>query len=287
MIWPIAEVILVMGPVACFGAQNYYKDVELYFDNHPYISFTCVSWFIPGAVLRNGIKKRNKFKPKDIVEGMQDPSLALFRSIDNVVGLKSNRFAEALEKIADEDCPTQASAIFTEITQPSKQIAELVSSVYGFWTLLANNLDVSFRVALAEMGEKHIEKFVCFNPLDKPSRGDISDYQHDECGFSRAKARNELIIVPNIAKNLKKNARRKRNYVKIKKGGSENTGSMVVYPIHHHGKNEVVYCLSVFCTKANYFDEDKRSSYNMIFEKYAKRIVLEHSLILLKDKTNG
>ena len=285
LFWPIAEVLLVGGPTALLASSIYIPKFKGWYDLHPYITAISALWFIPGSVASQVIKKRIASKPKDLGEGINDAVLSLFEAIDNVVGVKSNRFAEATKKFQQNARGGNGSVIFQEITQPDLQIQELVHAVYYFWGMLNHDRDINFRVALARMGRKYIEEFVCFDPQDKPIRGEIRDYQVDECGFSRAKKYKKIIIIPNIAKNLKKNAKHKKYYVVVE--GSDKNGSMIVYPIHHHGLNDIVYCLSVYCNRANYFVDDNHESYKNIFEKFSKRIILEHSLKMLKEQSNG
>ncbi len=207
--------------------------------------------------------------------------MKLFLVLDDVVGSKSERFANYAVSPQSMD----GRSAFLNITKPEIQIEALVNAVYQFFELTKSDKAATFRVALAEMGPKHIEGFFCFNPKDKPSTNSVEEYQKDWCGFSRAKKNREIVIVANIAKEMKKKKTSKA-FVQTKGGSQE--GSMIVYPIIHRGLKEVVYCLSVLCSVPDYFRNTKtqRAYYCDIMEKFGKRIDLEHSLRMIKGRSN-
>jgi hypothetical protein len=208
--------------------------------------------------------------------------MRLFVALDNVVGSKSDRFA----KYAVESPDVEPRSVFCEITQPERQMSCIVDAVYQFFEATKWDKSATFRVALAKMGPKHIEHFVWFDPRDKPPTGRVEDYQKDWCGFTKAKRQKHLLIVSDIARELRKKKRHK-SFADME-GGSR-SGAMIVYPIWHRGTKGIDYCLSVLCSVPEYFqnNERDRAYYADIMDKFAKRIELEHSLHLIKEKVNG
>lgn len=272
--------LFVAGPtsfLACRGDSIHLRD---WFADHTIALYLCHTWPVISLImirLGQGIyqEHRRRTNPND------ETLMKLFLVLDNVVGSKSERFANYAVKSASD-----GKAVFFDITQPEVQIECLVDAAYQFFESTKTDKEATFRVALAEMGAKHIERFFCFNPKDRPPRNGIEEYQKDWSGFTRSKRRRDLLVVSDIAKELCKKPKN-RSFAATKGGPQE--GSMIVYPIVHRGQKEVVYCLSVLCSIRGYFKNSKNQQeyYRDVMERFAKRIELEHSLRLIKRGCNG
>lgn len=235
----------------------------------------CYFWPFVSLIVAELIKQWIKQKKVSVEESLA----TLFKVIDNVVGKKSERFAGFASNYTKE---SPQKDVFSEITQPDLQIEKLAEAVALFFESTKGSQSLSFRVALAEMGNKYIHKFICFYPYDKPITGKLVAYQKDNCGFTKAKKLKKMVLVADISKESQKT--KNRSFVSTP--GRSNIGSMIVYPVFHRGNKEVVYCLSVLCSEPNYFSSDKREFFEDIMSKFATRIELEYSLKLIKEQYN-
>ena len=66
--------------------------------------------------------------------------------------------------------------------------------------------------------------------------------------------------------------------------GDPTSGSIIVFPIRHRGLKEITHCISIYNSQSNYFKKAHREFYDKIMHVFAKRIELEHSLKLIKEK---
>jgi hypothetical protein len=280
IVWPTFLALVVAGPTTLLACRADSDTLKKWFEAHEVSLYLCHMWPVISLMairFGQGIYREHKRRttPSD------GDVMQLLVVLDSVVGSKTDRFATyAVTPSSD------GQAAFFSITKPEVQIDCLVDAAYKFFEMTKSVKEARFRVALAEMGPKYIDKFYAFNPKDRPPRNGIEEYQKDSCGFTRAKKRLDLVLVSDIAKELRKTPK-SRCFTATKGGPQE--GSMIVYPIRHRGLKDVVYCLSVLCSVSGYFKNtgSDKKYYRDVMETFAKRIELEHSLRLIKGRCNG
>lgn len=268
--------IFIAGPVCLVACRKDFAPIDDWFSRHNIVLFSCFFWPALSVIFIRWCKEMGK-KLEDKPISDKRALMTLFHLIDNVVGNKSERFANfaATYKPNGKD-------VFLEITKPELQIDLLIKAVYSFFESIKTSEDDEVRVCLVEMGPKHAKSFMFYEPKDQDPAEDIKAYQNDRCGFTVAKQNKNLLIIEDIQKELKKRRTFDRRYIEVK--GDPNSGSIIIFPIRHRGLKEISYCISIYNSQPNYFKKSYREFYNKIMRVFAKRIELEHSLKLIKGK---
>ncbi|MCK5125313.1 MAG: hypothetical protein KAR42_03565 [candidate division Zixibacteria bacterium] len=270
---------LILGvPPLLFAANSNIPFLKTFFDNHTTLATICIFWPVLYLLFHYFIEI---CKPRVTVDLEQ--LMSLFAAIDYIMGAKIERFGnEAKSILSQQNMPTD-DVIFQKITQPIKQIDKIVEFVWHFFRSRTSDKNIDFRVALARMGEKHIEKYEFFQPMDDGPISTVEDLQNDCCGFSRAKQRGKIIIIPDIQLSAAESGE-KCNFVITSEENKKKVGSMICYPIRHRNLNSIPYVLSISASKKGYFDIDNKETYEFILSKFAKRLSLEYGLLVLKGK---
>lgn len=210
-----------------------------------------------------------------------DGLLILIKTLDGIVGLKDKRFGEHYKK---RDQFTKQK-LFCEITQPHKQISEIVR---GIWQLFdvekskgTNNL---IRVVLAEIRNGQIIDTSLYFPTDEPVTAPIEVLNNDNSSLLTAYKTKKIVIIPNIKEELKK-APAKRKYVAAET--DDDDGSLICYPVVHNPTKEIPFVISVHCDEKNYFKKEFSEIYKHSLQRFALRLSLEYSLLLIKEHHYG
>lgn len=206
--------------------------------------------------------------------------LALLASIDQIVGVKNTRFAKNLSNVSQL---TKESA-FEAITEPQTQIAEIVRSICDFFNATrAGKNKPLIRVALAVMKGNKITDLPVFFPTDEPIRTSIANLNSPNCSFIIAAKTKKMILISDISKELKKPLA-KRKYISTE-NDQDNNGSIICHPIRT--KLGVPYVISIHCEEPGYFKDEFKELYEHSLERFALRMNLEHSLLMIKEKLCG
>lgn len=206
--------------------------------------------------------------------------LVFINSLDTPVGRKLKRFGKAANRVRHSTTKEKPTAIFREITQPEEQIALLVEGLHVFF-LHGIEKKEQLKVTLAETSGGKFQRFAAFLPHSETPRTDASILQSNQSGISRAIENRDLVIIPDIAKELKKPAPR----CVAGAVGSDNAGSMICYPIVDNDLGGVPFVITVKYSEPNYFTPDGSRRYRYILQAFATRIALENRLLTIKEAT--
>lgn len=270
--------IVFAAPPLLVQATAVNTGLKKFFDSHTTLSLWATLWPL-GYILFQFID----FSFKEYLPVDTEKLMSLFKTIDKVLGSKIERFGEQAKKILDSNKPVSGEVIFKRITQPKSQISKIANGIWYYFNLEANSSDNRIRVAIAKMGDKYISDWMVFVPEDDGPVGQIEKYQVDECGFSRAKEKGKILIIPDIQKAAKETTK-KCNYVIVSEELKDEEGSMICYPVKHRNLNDTPYVISVWSSEKNYFKLAHEKAYDFILNKFAKRIALEHGLLVLKER---
>jgi hypothetical protein len=228
---------------------------------------------IPAAALYQRLSQHEPVTSRQLVD--------FLKILDHIVGKKFERFGTHLKQFAARR-DVSATEAFRTITQPDDQIRELVEGIWKYFELTKSDADVDIRVALARMGQEHIEAFECFYPADPGPRSSVESLQSPESGFSTAKRTRRIVIVQDIYSEGRK--KRGKRFVISRPHLEDEEGAMLCYPIEERHINAVPYVVSVCASKRGYFRNSEREKYEVILKRFAQRIVLEYCLKYIKEK---
>jgi hypothetical protein len=205
--------------------------------------------------------------------------LALITALDHIVGIKNIRFgthASAASELTKE-------SVFCRITEPSKQIWEIVRSICEFFNATQTEKRRSLiRVTLAVIQDKKIVSLPAFFPSDHPIKASVSILNHPKSTFLIAARTRKMVIIENIQKELKK-PKVTRRFVDTE-NEEDNKGYMICYPVYYYnGSENIPYVISIHSDEPDYFKNEFKDLYEHSLHRFALRLSVEHSLLILRE----
>ncbi len=260
-------------PVAIFSWFN------PFLDRHPFWKLGFVGWPViliavayAMACLRDYLVSKDNPDAKEIA--------LLLRVLGTPVAKKRARFGKVAKRVMKQTPPPGAGEIFHEITQPSEQILLLVEAVHMYFS--NDHEGDLLKVSLARMDKDRIVAWEAFAPPDAAPATTPENLQSKDATLSRAAKDKEMIIISDIAKELK-NGRGKK-YVSGEVA-SRNEGSMICFPISDDELRTVPFVLNIKSSKKNHFTSAMRKRYSFIFHRFSERIAMENRLQIIKTAT--
>ncbi len=200
------------------------------------------------------------------------------QAINEVVGAKARRFGEYANSMPERP---SGESVFATITQPLNQIAILVERLHTVLVMLTK--DNSLKVVLARIDEKDMPvEFTVYEPKDEVPPKDLLVKNARRTLFHKCAALRQTIGIEDIAKELTKKGNKKR--YAASDIPSDSHGSIICHPLIHPFCNRVLFCLSVKSNQSGYINETFREKYLYIIDSFAKRILLEASLEMMKKR---
>jgi hypothetical protein len=266
--------LIVAAPPVFIGSSDNSAPIKAFFDGHENLKMICLFWPLILVLLNFMSHKLREFTPIAFNE-----VVTILELIDDIMGAKMERFGENAVKALE--VPTPAEEIFRRITQPESQIRLAARGLWYYFNLTRSSDQVKIRVALAIVEGKHINSFFCHIPDNHGPRSSVKSLQSDCSGFSRAISGRKMIVISDI---LKEGQKKSGNFVVTDPSRADEDGSMICYPIEHRHLGTVPYVLSICASEKNYFKNADKEKYEFIISKFVERMVLEHSLKILREK---
>lgn len=205
--------------------------------------------------------------------------LSLLTSLDQIVGVKNIRF----ERQLNNNQLTKENA-FETITNPLLQISEIVRSICDFFNATRNEKSKPLiRVTLAVMKGSKIVDLPVFFPTDEPIRSSLPSLNSPQSAIVIAARTKKMVLISDISKELKKHVS-KRKFVNTG-NDVDNTGSIICFPIRTI--SGVPYVVSIHCEEEGYFKDEFKDLYEHSLQRFALRMSVEHSLLMMKEKLCG
>lgn len=202
--------------------------------------------------------------------------LRLNQALDRVVGCKEQRFSNHANRVAQLTKDTA----FCTITQPDSQIAELVRGICEFFNAeRGDDSTTLIKVILAELRNGQVTKIPVHYPEDEPVRASLDKLNDTRSGILTACKTCEVVVIESIAAELKK-PRWERRFANAGNDG-DNVGSLICYPVTYG--SDVPFVISIHCERDGHFKDSKKKVYEHTLERFALRIRLEYSLLLMKE----
>lgn len=250
---------------------------------HPLITATALVWpltLIPLTYLGTWLKK--SFAQIDDLT-TKEYGLVL-RAINEASGHRLKRLGKLEDELQRSPEKHAAHDFFAEVVNPEEQIVELLWGVYIVFQL---EIDTAYpgerhllRIALARMRNKRFEDFVSWLPESRRPSSSEEELGRKECALSCAAETKQIVIVSDIAKELRKKHRHRR----FTKGsaGSSGEGSIIAYPIIG-SRGDVPYVLSIRSDKTKHFKQSMKPRYRILLDPFSIRLAIEHSLTVIRE----
>lgn len=258
-----------------FFPQNRQLQIQYLADNYVLLWVLIPVVWAPGLIkIGQSIVTRNQSSVLS-VDGLN----YLMETIEDIVARKYKRFYKAIK-----NPDLSRDQLFDEITQPQIQIEELVRGISHFFNIIRSepNKHALIRVTMVGVQNNAVSEILLHFPQDEAPRADISVLRNSQSAFSRALQDKRMIIIPDIAKELKK-APNKRRFAESPVM-EDNLGSLICYPIRCRCSSEVPYVIAIHCEEPKYFSETFKELYEHTLARFETRINVEHNLFLLKER---
>lgn len=211
------------------------------------------------------------------VEGL----LGLVGALDSVVGAKQKRFAA---HAASRNGLSKETA-FCEVTQPQAQISEIVRGICDLFNAArTSKRDQLIRVTLATIEGGKIVEIPIFYPQDEPVNSSIQLLNDPSSAILTAHRNKKILVIESITSELKKH--KGRRFVDTG-NPDDNMGSLICFPVVYPPTREIPFVISIHCDEDRYFKADFSELYQHTLQRFALRLNLEYSLLLIKEELCG
>ena len=229
----------------------------------------------PGIIVALTQSLTKKVQPKGPdVESL----LTLIAALDGVVGAKLNRFADYFRNRSG----LNKEMAFCAITQPEKQIEELIRGVCEFFNAAQPVKQRQLiRVVLAVLEKGEVTALPIFFPQDEAVRATVEELNKPRSAIQLSAKSKKILIIDDVAKEVKK-PESKRRYA-VAESEEDHRGSLLCYPVVFNHTREVPFVISIHCEKEGFFKHDQAELYALCLQRFAIRLCLEYSLQQLKE----
>lgn len=209
----------------------------------------------------------------------------LHRLIREVVRQKGQRFGRFIQlnnaKFIESPIEPIPGNGLKEITRPEDQFFLHAKAIEETFVLVARRRagrDVPVRCRVAAFEKDVPTKWIAWG--DSQPNTPITMLAH----LSALKVchdRRSIVVIEDVLRELQK----PNPVFQRTAAGSNEAGSVVCYPISHGYTDSVPYVISIASPEPGVFIEDDIPLYNWILEDFQERLVLEHSLLLIREVT--
>lgn len=202
--------------------------------------------------------------------------ISLLSAIGRVVGEKMKCFGIYAKRMQSA---TDANEIFNNIAKPEEQIRHLIRNLY---LVLRECLNDDIKIVLAKMKDCRPIEWQAYMPPDVHPDIAILDDKKGQSLFSYCAREKREKVITNIAQHLEKPLKQQIYMPSTMPGDDE--GSIICYPIIYDHDNKVIFCLSIKTLIPKIITVSFKKKYERIMNEFIKRIQLEYSLVLIKNK---
>lgn len=209
-----------------------------------------------------------------------DSLFALIKSLDSIVGIKNKRFHSHVKALGGLTKDTA----FESITDPNAQISEIVKEIGVFFNAIGEKRSTLIRVTFAVMKGGVIDSLPIFYPNDEPIKSSIDSLNSHNSAFLSAFRSKKMLIISDIKKELKKEVG-ERKFAETE-NEEDNLGSMICYPVKVYDSS-IPFVISIHSDESGYFKDEFKEVYEHTLQRFALRLSVENSLLIMKEKLCG
>jgi hypothetical protein len=237
----------------------------------------------------------------DVPVSWKDASQVLLAALDNVVSCKDQRFGEAVQRLSPSrrrrsrsvagggrgsTPPSPASPsgeeIFKLITRPEAQIERLTTAVFTTFDTLTREQgerQMQTLVSLALVRGDKVEEIPHCLPKSHRLPDDVfARLSSPNSAIMSALRANKMLIIPSTFDEMEK---QNGCYVRLGDASDATDGAHICYPIPL-AETGVAFVLSIFYPRRDAFQKRHQAAYEELLKRFALRLHLEYSLLLLK-----
>lgn len=206
--------------------------------------------------------------------------LALFETLEGIVGIKAKRFEDHLKQKMKEVRPADPGEVFTSITQPDQQLAFLVQGIHSFFNVLGKE-GVTFSVSVSVVEEERITEWLYYWPESAPPLISIEKLNRPRSTMLHCVSKGHIIIIEDTAKEARC---ANGHYIPVDEAYPEE-GAMICYPVQYSG--EICFVITVSADKKKTFRRKKQQLYEWSLKHFVVRMKVEQGLLKLKERTTN
>ncbi|WP_461209910.1 hypothetical protein [Desulfocurvus sp. DL9XJH121] len=216
---------------------------------------------------------------------LQDDGLLAFLDvIERPVSAKLDRFCEIAKKLSATNGhpkgPEFGAKVFLEITQPESQIREIAQSIFLFFRAL-DQANTKLKVAIFYIKDKKVlDQPIAYAPSDSYPTTPIDKLNGPGTPIAKAIKTKKLVIVPDTSKT-------KQGINFYREPDDTRRGSMICYPVVIPHLREVRLAICVYAPESPGYFKDRtwaKQYYTFVFDKMQRRLILEHSLHMMRKR---
>lgn len=221
---------------------------------------------------------------KETPSGWKEVSDTILVIMDNIVGSKEQRFSKEFKRIKGAQ-NVEASDVFRNITQPEKQINELVFGIYSAFDVLVRGTEkYILKVNIATILDEKVCDINFHYPNNHPVRSDPEDLNQKDSAITNAIKSKQPVIIDSI---LEESRKPKKRFAVTDPSRADEDGSLICYPVVYDPTKQVIFVVSIHVDQPYVFKTRFKSSYETVMKAFVLRIKLEYSLMALKEATDG
>ncbi len=211
--------------------------------------------------------------------------VAVIKSLDYVVDDKAQRISRAAKEAVKRGSVCGGD-VFMDITKPGQQLLLLVKGIRSVFEYL-DDTNANFRVGLLKVSNQKPVEWYAFDPASEPPRTPPGVLSAPSSTVSHSIKSKSLVVVDDIQKELA--AKKSKGERRFLRGNTQDgdDGSQLCYPIIHPASGEVEYVVTIAGDKAKCLKGAYGEIYSWVIRHFAVRMILEHSLLMLREKANG
>ncbi|MBF6650100.1 hypothetical protein [Methylobacter sp. BlB1] len=266
-------VALPTATLACYKVNSFKElvsaDLFAWIDEHA--AYLALGYFlVPLAVgFEDLIRKK---APAYLDSLTSEGQVLLLKAMDSAVEKKMKCFLSTLN--LDYKNWT-GEEIFQNITNPDRQLAEIMRAIHVFFESLASlsNKEIDFTTVLFKMKNGIPEDSWCYFPeSNMPEQNLLKDPSSLASYAARV---GKLVIIPDIEKERISSESRISRFCRAEKG------SVICFPIRSEQIKDTPFVIRISADKA-FFSEENKVTYEKILGRFRKRILIEYALSELK-----
>lgn len=238
----------------------------------PWVYFGASIWAGGMSAVKSALNDVSARAVSELVRD-RESLLRLIGHVRMIVGFKSRRFHDALQK---PNGPRTPESAFLEITHPDWQTNKIVQAIYSFFSAESRPSQERVAVSLMRWNDmaSHLEFVEFFPDADHP-RAAPQYFCDNSTVAGRAYFTNELVICENVETNPQFRALPNRE-----------CGSMFSYPVEDLADHKVIFIVNVISTKIGRFREAGRESILIPMEVFSDRLILEDRLYRIRRRVS-
>ena len=205
--------------------------------------------------------------------------MALWKTTDQVVSAKHDRFCSTAKKILKNKGKQSQGEIFAEITKPEQQIALLMERIKDLFEYFDYDNETTFRVRLIQIDNGLPVDWFYYTPQSEFPTTTLDELKNSNSALGKCLKTKRIVITEDISSAAKRN-----EYVS---NNNDENGSLICYPVISSVTSSIVYVISVRADTNKYFLSSRREFYTWVFKHFTLRINLEHSLLMIKESISN